>query len=113
MKFIGDIALPKGDSIDYHLPFFFNDSIIIANLEEALVNKPEKLRDSKIIYDLSNFNKISRDKYNKWFKKNRYHIKIITIYKVNDSQFITMCKDVFNRFRTLSINIFSFFNRSI
>ena len=49
----------------------------------------------------------------KYGKVYRYHRKIIPIYKVNDSQFMTMCKDIFNRFRTLSINIISSFNRSI
>lgn len=71
----------------------------------------EKLSDSKIMHDLSSFNKISIKKYDKWFKRYRYHRKIIPIYKVNDSQFMTMSKDVFNRFRTLSINIISSFNQ--
>lgn len=75
--------------------------------------KSEKLRDSEIMNDLSSFNKVPIDKYDRWFKKNRYHRKIIPIYKVNDSQFMTMCKDMFNRFRTLSINIGSNFKRYI
>ena len=75
--------------------------------------KSEKLSDSKIMNDLSSFNKIPIDKYDRWFKNNRYHRKIIPIYKVNDSQFMTICKDVFNRYRTLSINIISNFKRYI
>ena len=33
MIFVGDIALPKENSIKYKLPFFFEETIIIANLE--------------------------------------------------------------------------------
>ena len=48
--------------------------------------------------------------YEKWFAKNRYHKKLLPIYKANDSKEIELLKNNFNFLRTSFINFLLKYN---
>lgn len=63
------------------------------------------LSESEIMSELSPFSGMSHQKYNKWFRKHRYHKKIIPVYKSYESQIGLIMKNKFNRFRDKMISI--------
>ena len=66
--------------------------------------KTENLLSSEILKNLSDFSSVPLREYNKWFKKNRYHKKLIPVYTSSDSKISIFFKDSFNFFRTYAIN---------
>ena len=64
-----ELAFEYCDSGNHNCHFFYYDK----NKQSLKHEKSEKLNDSKIMKNLSDFNKIKISKYDKWFKKNRYH----------------------------------------
>lgn len=67
--------------------------------------KSEYLSDSKIMNELSDFSEINSENYDSWFSKNRYHKKLIPIYRWNDNVITVTFKDYINFVRNLSIKL--------
>ncbi|QKE33115.1 CapA family protein [Vibrio fluvialis] len=65
----------------------------------------QSLMSSGRMNELSPFRGMSFDQYDEWFKKNRYHKKVIPIYYSSESYFTEPCKNLFNYCRTSLINI--------
>ncbi len=84
-----------------HLCHFFEYNPIKQSLNFL---KTENLLSSDILKNLSDFVTIPINEYDEWFKKNRYHKKLIPVYKSSDSKTIIFLKDLFNFFRTCTIN---------
>ena len=98
-----ELAFEYSDDGNHNCHFFVYDK------EKHILSylKSESLNRSEIMKKLSPFNKVSINEYDKWFSKNRYHKKIIPIYKVNEKIIIIKLKDVFNKFRTSVVNLIS------
>lgn len=90
----------KGD----HKFHFFNYNRDNNKLEFL---KTESISDSEIMEKLSCFKNIKLSDYDKWFKANRYHKKIIPIYRTYDSKLIVLAKNYFNQLRTIGVNLIS------
>ena len=62
MIFIGDIALPGINAINYEFPEFFLNKPVIANLEGALVSNPRKyIKKNRVVNDLMAISKIHNE----------------------------------------------------
>lgn len=84
-----------------HLCHFFEYKPITQSL---CYLKTEKLLNSNMLKDLSEFNQVPINEYDIWFKKHRYHKKLIPVYNINDSEITILIKDLFNYLRTFAIN---------
>ncbi|MEC3906308.1 CapA family protein [Tamlana sp. 2201CG12-4] len=62
MIFLGDIALPYIGAINYHIPDFFSEKHVIANLEGALVTDTTKfLKHNLVVNDFHSIENLNRE----------------------------------------------------
>lgn len=85
-----------------HLCHFFNYN---RSSQSVSYQNTVSLSESKVMSELSPFSGMQHQEYNKWFRKHRYHKKMIPVYKSYESQIGLLMKNKFNLLRDKMISI--------
>ena len=99
------LAFEFSNKGDHKCHFFNYDSIS----NKVSFIKTESLPFNSLLKK-SIFSGMGNLEYEKWFVKNRYHKKIIPVYKHSDSEILENIKNYFNFFRTSFINFLVKYN---